>query len=361
MNLTINYFSRKEKGGSSFFTFYRKSGYLKAGFFTLFLLLFFSFSSCNRSTSEYYEESGTVFHTFYQIKYQSADLLTTQIDAELQDFNLSLNPFNPNSVLAKVNRNEEVEVDDRFVTVFNKAMEVSARSGGIFDVTAAPLINLWGFGFEQKDSVSQSAIDSLLTFVGYEKVRLEGRRIIKEDPRIQLNFSAIAKGYACDVIAALLEREGVANYMVDIGGEVASKGMNPRGECWRIGINNPEDDTTGVKNDIGQVVRLCGKKGMATSGNYRNFYIKDGKKYAHTIDPRTGYPSLQRILSATILAPDCMTADAYATAFMAMGLEAACRMAEALPDIEYYLIYSDESGLNQVKYSKGMEAVMIKP
>ena len=185
--------------------------------------------------------------------------------------------------------------------------------------------------------------------------------MIKEDPRIQLNFSALAKGYACDVIAALLEREGVENYMVDIGGEVTSKGLNPKGECWRIGISKPEDDTTGIKNDIGQVVALCGKRGMATSGNYRNFYIKGGKKYAHTIDPRTGYPSEQTILSASIIAPDCMTADAYATAFMAMGVEAALRMAETLRDIEYYVIYSDEAGQNRIQYSGGMHSAMVKP
>ena len=320
-----------------------------------------SVMSCHFSQPQYYEESGTVFHTLYQIKYKSPVLLTEKIDAEFQAFNLSLNPFNPNSILAKVNRNEKVEVDDWFVTVFNKAMEVSAQSHGAFDPTAAPLINLWGFGFERKDSVSQPVIDSLLTFVGYQKVRLEGRRVIKEDPRIQLNFSALAKGYACDVIAALLEREGVENYMIDIGGEVASKGLNPKGDCWRIGINKPEDDTTGIKNNIGQVVALCGKKGMATSGNYRNFYIKEGKKYAHTIDPRTGYPSEQTILSASIIAPDCMTADAYATAFMAMGVEAACRMAETFQNIEYYVIYSDETGRNLIKYSKGMDSAMVKP
>lgn len=343
------------------FVFFGRSGFFKAKCFMLFLFVCLLNTSCHTSKSEYYEESGTVFHTLYHIKYQSSELLTEKIDAELQAFNLSLNPFNPNSILAKVNRNEEIEVDDRFVTVFNKAMEVSVRSGGVFDVTAAPLINLWGFGYEQKDSVSQAVIDSLLTFVGYEKVRLEGRRVVKQDPRMQLSFSAIAKGYACDVIAALLEREGVENYMVEIGGEVASKGLNPVGRCWRIGINRPEDDTTGLKNDITQKVDLCGRKGMATSGNYRNFHIRDGKKYSHTIDPHTGYPSEQTILSASIIASDCVTADAYATAFMAMGVNAACRMAEMIPEIEYYLIYSDEKGAHKIKYSEGMEAMMVKP
>ena len=317
-------------------------------------------TACSGRKGEFYEEEGTVFHTVYHIKYRTdKGPLTDKIAAELQAFDASLNPFNKTSILARVNRNEEVEVDDWFVTVFNRAMEVSERSGGVFDVTAAPLINLWGFGYEQKDSVSPAVIDSMLQFVGYRKVRLDGRRVVKDDPRIELSFSAIAKGYACDVVAALLEREGVEDYMVEIGGEVASRGMNPRGECWRIGINKPEDDTTGVKNETEEIVQLCGRRGMATSGNYRNFHVRDGKKVAHTIDPRTGYPSQQNILSATIVAPDCMTADAYATAFMAMGLEAACRMAESVPEIAYYVIYTDEAGVHRVKMSPKLEEMIV--
>jgi thiamine biosynthesis lipoprotein len=327
--------------------------YILFAFACLFLV------SCTQQ-QPYYEESGTVFHTYYHIKYQSEKLLTEKIDAEFQAFNLSLNPFNPNSILAKVNRNEDVEVDEWFATVFNKAMEVSEHSGGMFDVTVAPLINLWGFGFEQKDNVLPQVVDSLLAFVGYRKIRLEGSRVVKDDPRILLNFSAIAKGYACDVIADLLQQEGVSNYMVDIGGEVAVKGVNPNGGCWRVGISQPEDDAYGTNTETNGVVQLCNPGGLATSGNYRNFYIKDGIKYAHTINPLTGYPSEQSILSATIVAADCMTADAYATAFMAMGMDAACRMAENIPEIEYYLIYPGPGDTFQVKYSEGMEKLLMK-
>lgn len=311
------------------------------------------FTACTQQ-KQYYEESGSVFHTIYHIKYESPELLTEKIDAEFQKFNLSLNPFNPNSIIAKVNNNEPVEVDDWFIEVFNRAKEVSDHSEGIFDITCAPLINLWGFGFSKMDSVTPQMIDSIKQFVGYQKVRLDGRKVVKDDPRILLNCSAIAKGYASDVIARLLEREGVENYMVEIGGEVTMKGVNQNGNCWRIGINKPEDDSTGIKNDIEEVVQVCKKGGVATSGNYRNFYVKDGKKYAHTIDPRTGYPSEQSILSATIVADDCITADAYATAFMAMGLEKARQAAKNIPGIEYYVIYSDENGKHQIEYSTGM-------
>ncbi len=325
------------------------------GLFSLILLL----NSCSPK-KQYFEESGTVFHTLYHIKYESSQLLTDKIDTELQQFNLSLNPFNPNSIIAKVNNNEDVITDRWFEEVFTRAMEVSKNTDGVFDITCAPLINLWGFGFSKKDSVTPQIIDSLKSFVGYQKVRLEGNRVIKDDPRILLNCSAIAKGYASDVIARLLEREGVSNYMVEIGGEVAMSGVNPKGECWKIGINKPEDDTSGMVNDIEEVVQLCKKGGIATSGNYRNYYIKDGKKYAHTIDPRTGYPSEQSILSVTIVAEDCMTADAYATAFMALGLEKAREVAANIPNIDYFIIYADENGNNQFDFSAGMTQYMPK-
>ena len=311
------------------------------------------FTACTKQ-KQYFEESGSVFHTIYHIKYEGSELLTEKIDAEFQKFNLSLNPFNPNSIISKVNQNEPVEVDDWFMEVFNKAKDVSDHSEGVFDITCAPLVNLWGFGFSKMDSVTPQMIDSIKQFVGYQKVRLDGRKIVKDDPRILLNCSAIAKGYASDVIARLLEREGIENYMVEIGGEVTMKGVNQNGKCWRIGINKPEDDSTGIKNDVGEVVELCKKGGVATSGNYRNFYIKDGKKYAHTIDPRTEYPSEQIILSATIVAEDCITADAYATAFMAMGLENDREAAKNIPGIEYYVIYTDENGKHQIEYSDGM-------
>lgn len=199
-------------------------------------LLILSLTACS-DKAQYFEESGSVFHTSYHIKYKAKQILTDKIDSELQRFNLSLNPFNPNSTIAKVNNNEDVEVDEWFTEVFIKAEEISKKSGGAFDITCAPLINLWGFGFSKMDSVTPQMIDSIKAFVGYQKVKLEGKKIIKEDPRILLNCSSIAKGYACDVIARLLEKEGVKNYMVEIGGEVTMKGVNQQGDCWRVGIN----------------------------------------------------------------------------------------------------------------------------
>ena len=318
-----------------------------------FILLLFVVVSCKKEVP-YFQEKGSVFHTIYSIKYQSPKPLTDEIDAEFQKFSLSLNPFNPNSIIAKVNRNEPVELDEWFVHVFNKAQEVSAVSDGAFDITCAPLVNLWGFGFANMDSVSQHMIDSLKTFTGYQKIRIENGKIVKDDPRVILNTSAIAKGFSCDVIARLMESKGVENYMIDIGGEVVVKGLNPNGKCWTVGVSKPEDDSTGVMNEVEELVVLCKKGGIATSGNYRNFYIKDGKKYGHTIDPITGYPTDKSILSATVVADDCMTADAYATVFMVQGVEHAAEIAKKVPEIEYFLIYADEEGRHRFAYSEGM-------
>lgn len=317
---------------------------------SLFIL---SCSACSDGRP-YFEEKGSVFHTSYHIKYQASQSLSEKISHELERFDLSLNPFNPKSVIAKVNKNEPVELDGWFIEVFNKAQEVSRKSEGAFDITCAPLVNLWGFGFSKMDSITPHMIDSIKTFVGYQKVRLEDQKIIKDDPRILLDCSSIAKGYACDVIARLLEGEGVENYLVEIGGEVTMKGINQAGECWKIGINKPETGTTGVTHDVEEIVQLCKKGGIATSGDYRNFYIKDGKKYAHTINPATGYPAGQNILSATIVATDCMTADAYATAFMVMGMENVREWASSIPEIDYFIIYADENGQQKVIYSEGM-------
>jgi thiamine biosynthesis lipoprotein len=327
--------------------------------FTSFLpaitLLFLSIAGCTGG-KEYYEESGSVFHTLYHIKYQAPRPLTDGIDAELEAFNLSLNPFNPNSIITKVNNNEDVEVDEWFAEVFNKAKEVSVLSGGAFDATVAPLINLWGFGFSRMDSITPAMIDSIKTFIGHDRIHLKGRKVVKDDPRITLNFSAIAKGYACDVIARLLEREGVTNYMVEIGGEVTMRGVNHNGECWRIGIKKPTDDTEGADTSIEDIIRPCKPCGIATSGDYRNFYVRDGIRYGHTIDPATGYPAGQNILSATVMAPDCMTADAYATAFMVMGIERAVATARTIKDIEYFFIFTDATGEPLISFSDNMPA-----
>lgn len=299
--------------------------------------------------------SGLIFGTVYNITYQYDDDLKPEIEAELKRFDGSLSPFNDTATITHINLNEDIVPDTFFTNVFRRSMEISKETNGAFDITVAPLANAWGFGFKKGAFPDSAMIDSLLNITGYNKVALspEGK-VVKEDSRIMLSCSAVAKGYAVDVIAQLLEKKGIRNFMVDIGGEVVVSGENPKKALWRIGINKPIDDSLAVNQELQMILQVT-NVGIATSGNYRNFYYKDGKKYAHTIDPRTGYPVQHNILSATVIAKGCMSADAYATAFMVMGLKEAERFADAHPDLDACFIYSDEKGEFKTFYTKGME------
>ena len=331
----------------------------KTSYITL-LLLFFVLSCTQKKEHTYIQNSGEIFHTLYRIKYTYDRSLEKEILAELERFELSLNPFRDNSIITNINNNVPVKPDSMFMKVFNKSMEVSQMSGGKFDITASPLINAWGFGFKNMDSVTPEIIDSLKEFVGYNKIRIDSEgNVTKTDSRVQLNTSAISKGYSCDLVAQLLDNYGVENYMVYIGGEMVVKGVNDKGDCWHIGIDKPIDDTTGLHEEVQVILSLCNKS-LATSGNYRNYYMKDGKKYAHTIDPKTGYPSEQDILGATVIANDCMTADAYATAFMASGVEKSKEIARKIPGLYYYFIYAKPDGTVDITYSEGFEQFFVK-
>lgn len=307
----------------------------------------------------YYEVTGRL-HTPYHIKFQYTESLEEEIDAQLDYFYHLFNAFDSTSVISRVNRGEPVEVDTLFQKVFNRAQEVAALTDGAYDITCAPLINLWGFGFKDGDTVTAAAIDSVRAFIGYEKIHLEGNRVVKADPRVILNMSSIADGTVCDMIAAMFESKGIQNYMVEFGGEMRVKGLNPSGEAWRLGITKPTDDSTGLNQELQQIIRFPMPRGMATSGNYRNFYVKDGKKYAHTIDPIEGCPVQRDILSATIVAADGMTADACATAFMVLGSERAKRFYERMKGIDYYIICADSTGQGfKVEYSPGFRQYLL--
>lgn len=321
-----------------------------------FLLAIFLLTSCSQKKNDtYFQNGGEIFHTLYNIKYAYNRSLEKEILSELERFEQSLNPFRENTIITKINNNLPVKPDSMFLEVFNKAMEVSRVSEGKFDITASPLINAWGFGFKNMDSITPEIIDSLKQFVGYDKISIDSNgNVVKTDSRVQLNPSAISKGYSCDLVARLFDSYGIENYMVEIGGEVVAKGVNDKGVCWRIGVDKPIDDSTGLQHELQAILSLCDKS-LATSGNYRNYYLKDGKKYAHTIDPQTGYPSEQDILGATVLADDCMTADAFATAFMAMGLEKSKEVAKTIPGLHYYFIYAQPDGTLGVASSEGFE------
>nr|WP_302830439.1 FAD:protein FMN transferase [uncultured Bacteroides sp.] len=312
----------------------------------------------HNQTAPYQTTSGLIFGTVYNITYQYDGNLKDEIEAELKRFDGSLSPFNDTATITRINRNEDIVADTFFTNVFHRSMEISRETNGAFDITVAPLANAWGFGFKKGAFPDSVMIDSLLGITGYAKVALtEEGKVKKQDPRIMLSCSAVAKGYAVDVIAQFLQKKGIHNFMVDIGGEVVVRGENPKKSLWRIGINKPVDDSLAVNQELQTVLEVT-NVGIATSGNYRNYYYKDGKKYAHTIDPRTGYPIQHNILSATVIAKDCMSADAYATAFMVMGLKEAERFADAHPDIDACFIYTNDKGEFQTFFTKGMEKYM---
>ncbi len=315
----------------------------------LVLLVIASFLIINRrnAPAPYQTDSGAVFGTFYHLSYQSNDNLRAGVEAELHRVDSSLSMFNPASIISRLNRGEDVEVDSLFATVFSLAEQVSANSGGAFDITVAPLVNAWGFGFKNGTLPDSAQVDSLLQHVGYQCVHLTADgRLQKDDEGIILDCSAIAKGFGVDVVANYLRRQGVENFMVEIGGEVIVNGTNPKGEAWRVGINKPIDDSESISNELETVLSLS-DCAMATSGNYRNYYTtQDGRRVAHTIDPHTGYPVQHSLLSATVLAPTCAEADAYATSFMVMGMDSARNVLARHPELQVFFIY-DSLGVNR--------------
>ena len=327
--------------------------------FLVFLLVGTIIIIHQQQSTPYQHDEGEVFGTFYHITYQSDSSLHSSIQAELKKVDDALSMFNAGSVISKINRNESLLTNEMFNEVFLLAQKVAADTDGAFDITVAPLVNAWGFGFKSGSQPNAHEVDSLLRLVDYRNVSLTKGRVTKKLPGIMLDCSAIAKGYGCDVVARLLERRGIENYMVEIGGEVVAHGISEKRVPWKIGVTKPTDDTLNVEKEL-QTVLNVKNMAMATSGNYRNFYYSGGRKYAHTIDPHTGYPVQHSLLSATVLAKTCAEADAYATSFMVMGMEKAKALLERHSELMAYLIYVDAKGALQVWFSPTLKDKIVK-
>jgi thiamine biosynthesis lipoprotein len=303
---------------------------------TIVLLLAVLFAACTQQ-GRWQRNDGLVFGTVYSIKYEYGDDLQADIEAALAQVDQEFSMFNEESTVARINRGDTtVARSAMFEEVFALAQQVNRDTHGAFDITVAPLVNAWGFGFKHEQMPTAEQVDSLLKI------------------RSQMDFSAIAKGFGCDVVARLLKQHGITNYMVDIGGEVVVQGQNDRGRDWRVGVNKPVEDSLSMNNELQAILPLT-DIAMATSGNYRNFYYKDGRRYAHTIDPRTGYPVQHELLSATVLTDRCAKADAYATSFMVLGLDSARLLLDRHPDLKAYLIYTDSEGNLAVWHSPELE------
>lgn len=326
------------------------------------VILVLVLAACQSRKSEYLRISGFAQGTTFNITYENSqnEDYTEDIDSLLKAFDQSLSIYDSTSVISRINNNDPtVEADDWFVTVFNKSAEVSAISGGAFDITVGPVVKAWGFGNTPIAKHDTAYIDSLLQFVGMDKVKLEGRKIVKNSPGVKIDVNAIAQGYSVDVVSKFFDDKGIKNYLVEIGGEVRCKGTNAKNNLWHIGIDKPNDLNIAPGGELQAIIEL-NNKSLTTAGNYRKFFVENGVKYGHTIDPKTGFPARNTLLSATVVCDDAMTADAYDTAFMVLGLEKSIELLKKLPGIEVYFIYSNPMGEYEVYFSEGMKKMILE-
>lgn len=309
----------------------------------------------------YYHIQGVAEGTSYSIVYQDDNDRNFQpeIDLLLATFEKSLSVYDPNSIISRINRNEDVAVDDFFSSVFRRAKAISSITEGAFDISAEPLFKAWGFSAEKRSIPDTEQIHLLKQHIGMDKVEIRGNKVIKSHPNVVLNANAIAKGYSSDIVASFLEQKGCLNFLVEIGGEIRLKGVNTESEPWRIGIDRPSENNPIPGQDL-QVILQITDRGIATSGNYRQFYTENGQKIAHTIDPRTGYPVKHNLLSTTVIAQDAITADAFATAFLVAGLD---KSLEWITDNNIKLdalFICDEEGEYKVYYTSGLEDKIVE-
>lgn len=308
----------------------------------------------HQSKPVYRSNEGRIFGTSYKITYLYNQDLKNEIENTLAKVDMALSMFNDSSTISKINRNEEVIPDSLFMYVYRLSEQISDLTDGAFDITVAPAVNAWGFGFKQSEHITDTTIDNLKSLVGHKKVQVEDGIIVKSNPGIMLDCSAIAKGFGSDVVADMMKSRNIDNFMIEIGGEIVVKGKNAKGNNWSIGVSKPIDDSLAISNEL-QVILSLTDCALATSGNYRNFYYKDGKKYAHTIDPKTCRPVSHSLLSATVIASDCATADALATSMMVMGIDSAKTFYEKYKDIEAYFIYENSYGEIATYFTNGFK------
>ena len=317
----------------------------------------------NPKTKQYYfqgEALGTTYHIKAISNKQSEIVSKKDIDSVINAVNQSLSTYIPSSLISRINKGEKLKADKQFTDVFNAASKIYKATNGLYDPTIGILVNAWGFGPKkklkniEKDSV---LVDSLLKFVGYNMVSIDSNGFInKKYPQIYFDYNSIAKGYAIDRVAKMLRDKHFTDFLVEIGGEVVAGGKNSlKNRAWIVAVDNPERATQ--KKYISEI--KLKDKAMATSGNYRKFYVdkKTGRKYVHTINPKTGYPAISHLLSATLIAKNCTIADGYATACMVLGLEKSKKLLKNNKDLEAFLVYSDKNGNIKTFHTEGIEFI----
>lgn len=320
----------------------------------LYVITIFFLGSCKHEAEHYIDVEGKAQGTTFHITYSdslSRDF-SKDIDSLFRLIDRSMSLWDSTSIISRINRNDTSAVsDEHFMNVLTRSGQVSEITKGAFDVTVGPLVRAWGFSIKNnKPLPDSSTIDQMKKLIGYQKVSLQNDRIVKADPDIQLDFNGIAQGYTVDLISEFLQTHGIHDYLVEIGGEVRTKGLNRERSVWQVGIDKPVDTLTNGRPL--QTIIALQDKALATSGSYRHYLKKDGKKLSHVIDPATGYPVSHSLVSVSVLADDCMSADAFATAFLVMGIEKALMVARD-QQLEIYCIYTDEDGNFQVKATGG--------
>lgn len=318
-------------------------------------LFLFSCKEEQTSKLELNKLNTTAFGSNLDISYTGDTIakFESQLQAFLADFNTQLSTYDEHSVISKLNRNEIKEVEDLNFALLQKSIYLNILTNGAFDVSVAPLVDLWGFGEGGPTEVDSAKVDSARALVGKHNFVLVDGEVLKANPGVRFNYNAIAPGYAADLLSEMMERNGSTNYYINVGGEIRCSGVNQDSLFWLIGIEKPTDNKTG-QNSAMRYIRVKNQS-LATSGNYRKYYEKDGKRYAHTIDPRTGYPVQHDLLSATVLAPEAALADALATACMVLGREDAKTLLSTLEGVSYYFIYTNEQGEFLEEWSPGLE------
>lgn len=328
----------------------------------LLLIILLLVQCTNPPATQFVKFQGQIQGTYYVVSYfdNTGRNFQSDIDALLENFDQTASMWEDQSILSRINRSEEdVEPNAIFHELFSMSKMVFERSEGAFDPTIGPLVNAWGFGFTDRMKVDQNVVDSLLPLVGFQKIYVENNHVIKSDSRVQFDFNAIAQGYSVDLVGKFLEDKGISNYLVDIGGEVLGKGNKPDGSAWSVGIEKPTDNAS-YGEGLQAIVALK-NKALATSGNYRKYYEVDGIRYSHTIDPKTGYPVQHSILSVSVVADDCATADAWATAFMVSGLDRSIEILGRDKSLDAYFIYSGSvSGDLKTYFTEGFKEILIE-
>ena len=323
----------------------------------LSFLFAMTFASCEKRPEKIVLQ-GLVQGSYYAITYfdDQGRNFQKEVDSIFQAVDRSVNLWVDSSVICKVNRNEEVEVDDIFVDNFNIAQKAAQLSGGYFDPTISPLVAAWGFSAKTGDSITPQLVDSLKQLVDYRKVRIEDGRLIKEDPAMKLDFNAIAQGYTSDLVGAMLDSKGIKSYLVDVGGEIFARSTKPDGKPWVVGIEKPAPNWDS-EQVIQERVELQ-DKGIVTSGSYRKYVERDGKRYSHCIDPMTGYPVEHNLLSATVIAENATWADALASICMVMGMESSLDLVKTLDGVKVYYIFVNENNeLETYGYGSSFQAI----